>query len=1053
MIIAPNHFLPRFLLVFVLASLPVLQAQNDAVEESFQVAIAFIKRGIHDDAAKQLEALLAEAPKHRLANEARYRLGVCKLELNKKKEAAAAFAAALRGGGAFRLAAECRYRLGNTLRELGDLAGASQQYARLVRSAGLAHYLAVPSLYAQGECLRDLGKFTPALSAFESAARSDTDKLGKFGLPALYQKGFILLKLERYRDAQRSFALAATRYPKNVAAAECRYLEGEAAYRSGDYQQAQKAYQSTIASGGDFADDAWYGLAWTRLKSGDEKRALALFSSLPERFPASDLIARSRVEVGRIHQKSGRSREAIVVLDGFLGNKKADPKLLVDALEIKGLASLDLGRPKDAVKAFEAALASLGHLSNRSRLEYELGEARSDDANWNAALTAYSRAEKTAGADVRLLGDVLYGQCFVLHKLADYEGSIAKAQALLKRAPKHRLGVRARFAIAENYYALQQYGEADGYYAQIPEQNELVDKAEFKRAWCAYLAKSKTMAADRFARLAEKGSALAEESLAMAALAWLDVGKSKKALALADRYRARYRKGRFLARTERVASRVLKKDGDFKAAADRLAMAASVEKLASKAALDRLETAELEFQKGDYKRARTRYLALTEHKDKTGFRALEGLAWCAFELEEDKACLDWARKAIVHKEAREGRASLLELISSVEQRAGNWSGAQKAAHAFLAEFPRHERAADMRYALGIAQSRAARFGDARSTFEQLVREDSFAMQDRVQYELAWVCKKMGDDKAALVAFGKVNELSKDTELVGEALLHLGVDLLDRKKLMPAREMLAKVKGKHRARALYRLGFSWLDEKLAPGLSEGLSKSLAKGGARKALPFFEAIVKIGKKTTLYEEALFLVGECLYRASDMKSAALRFSRFLAAAPTHDRSQTARLHYGHCALSLKDADSAATVLVEYLGRHDDATARKKDVDLARARLWLGKARQLRKEYVKAETSFKLATQHSDGAIAAEAQFRIGECRRDRGELDEAVGAFVKLTVLYAQDEWVPRGLFETARCYEGLKEPKKAEKFYQELVQRYAGSKLAELAKKRLRRLRKI
>src|SRR5688572_234776 len=72
----------------LLASLPVpLRAQQDRESERFVVATGLIKRGLHDEAAKQLERFVEEQPGHRLAPEAWYRLGTCHLELGKKEPA------------------------------------------------------------------------------------------------------------------------------------------------------------------------------------------------------------------------------------------------------------------------------------------------------------------------------------------------------------------------------------------------------------------------------------------------------------------------------------------------------------------------------------------------------------------------------------------------------------------------------------------------------------------------------------------------------------------------------------------------------------------------------------------------------------------------------------------------------------------------------------------------------------------------------------------------------------------------------------------------------
>ena len=92
------------ILVAVAALHVSLGAQNRA-SERFQLAVGLIDRGMHDDAAKQLERFLEEQPQHANRDEAQYRLGCCYLKLDKPAKAVAALRAALGGGAGFELLA------------------------------------------------------------------------------------------------------------------------------------------------------------------------------------------------------------------------------------------------------------------------------------------------------------------------------------------------------------------------------------------------------------------------------------------------------------------------------------------------------------------------------------------------------------------------------------------------------------------------------------------------------------------------------------------------------------------------------------------------------------------------------------------------------------------------------------------------------------------------------------------------------------------------------------------------------------------------------------
>ena len=76
-------------------------------------------------------------------------------------------------------------------------------------------------------------------------------------------------------------------------------------------------------------------------------------------------------------------------------------------------------------------------------------------------------------------------------------------------------------------------------------------------------------------------------------------------------------------------------------------------------------------------------------------------------------------------------------------------------------------------------------------------------------------------------------------------------------------------------------------------------------------------------------------------------------------------------------------------------------------------------------------------DIELAAEAQFRLGMARKSQGDVEGAVDALVKLSILYGHAEWVQRGLYEAGTCYRELNQPQKAAKFFAELQQRFPDS----------------
>ncbi len=995
-------------------------------DEDFAVAMGLLRRDLHEEAAAQLRRLLQRDPDFPRAAEALYRLGTCYEAMGEPPRAIDALEQSLGAARAdFTLRPECRYRLGNLLRAEGRGPAARRQYQALVAEVGADHYLRRAASYAAGECARDDGDDEGALDDFLAAAEEGGEDDGRYAVPALYQAGSALFRLERFADAAATFGRAADRQPRGNLVAECRYMQGQSAANAGDHATAERAYSAAVEAGGEWADDAQLGLALCAVQTGSPQDALRRFQQLLSAHSDSPLAPRATVEIGRLLHQAGNHEAARDVLGALLDELGDDHAIRAEALELRGLAQLDGGAAEPAARSFEAALAAGPDEDAIARLWHALGEARSEATQWQAAADAYERARQRAQGALR--GDAWYGSVLALHKLGSVDQSIEAARALLREHPDHRLAQHARFAIGENLFAARDYAGADEAYAEVDAEHELAGKAAWKRAWCAFLAENAALAAQRFAALTGADD-FGEEALSMTALATFNAGDDDRALQLADTYRARYPEGAHLARTERVAARVLTRRNELRAAAQRIANAARAEGDGGQAAEDELERASLLYKQGDYAAAADVYQQLARDETLRG-RALEGMAWCAFEIGDDAACLEHIQAALAQPDGRGRAAELLELRIASLSRTESWDEVEQTAAEFLRQLPDHARAPEAAFAMGLAQSKAGRHGDAIATFGALADHGGLQDPAKLYYEWAWACRNNGDEPGALRAFAQVASHSEDPDTNGEARLHLGLAALAAEDAENARQHFAAVQGRYRGQALYRAGFTWLDA----------------DDAERAQPLFQELLDLGAEHPLHHEARFLVGECAFLRGDHESAAEQLGALLEAAPEHDRAQRARLRYGRSLLALSRANDAIAQLETMLQRGAAG------VDEMEGYLFLGRARAAAGQHERAEQDLLRVTELSTGELAAEAQYRIGEVRQAQRDLNGAIDAFVKLSFVYAHEEWVRRGLLQAGLCYAELSQPSKAAKFLAELVERFPDSEEGRRARSELEDLK--
>ena len=1005
--------------------------QSERPPEGFQLAVGMQQRALHEEAAGAFEQFVKASGSHPLAAEARYRLGPCRQELQQVDAAIAAFDAALAAGGTgFRLRAECRYRLGNLREQQQDHRGALQQFEALATESGSEHYLASAAHFAAGEAWRELGDDEKAAQQFAAAAESATGERANYQFSSFYQLGFARVRLQQWPAAAIAFGEATKSAPDDAAKGESNFLCGDAMLRGGDHDGATKAFQKAQKLGGEFADDAAHGLGWVAVGRRDRGAAARAFGALLEQFPDSPFVPTSRLELARALYQDGKHARATDQLNTLLASESPAP-IRQQAQELLGLCALASGDGEAAVASLQQAIATATP-AEKARLSFALGESLANLSRWDEAVVAYDAVPADAPVDLR--GDAAYGACFALHAAGRHQDSIARAERVLAQTPPHRLATEAQLALAENHFALKQYEAAESAYAAIPDASGHAPVIAWKLAWCRYLRGDRKDAVARFAAIAgDANSPHAEEALSMQALAQFEDGDGDGALATADRYRARHRAGAFLDRTERVASRVLQKKGDLPAAQQRLLRAASAAKARgsdSDASGDQIEQAELAYQQGDFRGADQAFAALQQRSDAAGARSLAGRAWCAFELGDDAACKTRIAAAKAHPEALQERPQLLELESALHHRAQDWPSAIATATEFLATFAAHEKAAGMSYSLGVAQSRAGDHGAARTTLSQLLSAGGGARKDRTAYELAWAARKAGDEPAALAAFA-LSAASSDVEIAGESKLHLGMAALDKRDLAAARSVLDAVQGSYRGRALYRLAFAEFE-----------AAGAAKEQLAAARDRFVAVAAI-EGEALASEARYMTAQCCHRLGDDRGAVAACQQLLQADKKHERAAAARLLLGECALSVGDHALVVEALEPFIRAKDRDRA-----DLARAHLWLGRARLQRNDYVAAEAALIKVTELSDGPLAAEAQFRIGEGRMQQNDLRGAADAFVKLPILYADPNWVRAGLLQAGLCYERLDQGDKAQRFFRELLEKHEGSSEAKSAREHVR-----
>jgi TolA-binding protein len=160
-----------------------------------------------------------------------------------------------------------------------------------------------------------------------------------------------------------------------------------------------------------------------------------------------------------------------------------------------------------------------------------------------------------------------------------------------------------------------------------------------------------------------------------------------------------------------------------------------------------------------------------------------------------------------------------------------------------------------------------------------------------------------------------------------------------------------------------------------------------------------------------------------------------------PDADTGETALLRLADCLAAMHDWPASEAAFAAVLERYPNS-------DLwFQARFGLGWARENQGRHEEAIEQYRIVTASHNGPTAARAQFQIGECLFALSRHAEAAAELLKVDILYASPQWSPAALYEAGRCFEAIDEIDQARHQYQAVLDRFADTRWADLARQRL------
>lgn len=421
----------------------LLLAQAQHASEATEAAVGTLRK------------LLADFPKSKLTEQARYRLGEYLAAAKQWEAAAQEYKLALQTWPQGEMAPYSLLGLAWTHYQTQDYAGAEAAVDQLERGFK-DHAALVRARYLRGMARQQLRKYAEAIADLESYLKQDLKEQEKaeagyllalcqsglkrydeaaatlkplaaaqpplpFADKVNYELGWALKSAGKTDEAYAAFAQAAAVNPEGPLVAECAFHLGERDYLAGRFDDAAKQYAQAVVKAGndDLAEKAQHKFGWSLYMKPDYAAAQTAFEEQRRRWPKGPLAADA----------------AFMIAESLFQQRKYDLA-----------AAAYAAAPKSAIA--NAEVLSLLHRA----------QALAQLKKWSDALRLLDQLLKDH-PEHNLVPEALFEKGMVLRAM-DKPGDAVKAWEAVVAATGREVAARAQFMIGQIQFEQKQHEEA-----------------------------------------------------------------------------------------------------------------------------------------------------------------------------------------------------------------------------------------------------------------------------------------------------------------------------------------------------------------------------------------------------------------------------------------------------------------------------------------------------------------------------------------------------------------------------------------------------------------
>lgn len=397
---------------------------------------------------------------------------------------------------------------GIELSNSGKRSEGAELYAKAVQINAVPKITADAN-YLLGEYQYSIGQYDKANTSINKLLLSSYSKSSVYADDARYTYGYLLMRGQRYDEAQGVFEELVTRLTgakdkKRVTMRNDVWNRlGDCHYVQSRFPESIEEYDKVIAARGKDADYATYQKALAYGAQGKNSEKLTYLNYIFERFDNSPLKSKAMLEIANTYMMCDNNEMAMTYYSNFV--KQYPQSVYVKtALLNQGLIYYNTERDEQALRTFDKLLTEYpGTDEARDALStvknIYIAQNRVDDYfNYVKRTTKITISTVEQDSTTFLAVEGRYQE-------GDYENAAAGLESYLSKFPNGLFAVKAHYLLADCYFRQGQNDRALPHYVEVASagKNQYSERSLYNAANIAYSLGDFGKAATLYQRLSE----------------------------------------------------------------------------------------------------------------------------------------------------------------------------------------------------------------------------------------------------------------------------------------------------------------------------------------------------------------------------------------------------------------------------------------------------------------------------------------------------------------------------------------------------------------------